>query len=109
MTRKITSSQRAGTRVELSRLLLHENQQWNPRQQARCTAMSINMPPSSIICVKAQDLPYDMRRVLRVQFKEFINLIEDAQLSAATKPVTESAPIVQGRFKTVPTSTSAAA
>jgi hypothetical protein len=71
--------------------------------------MSINMPPSSTICIKAQDLPYDMRRVLRVQFKEFMNLIEDAQLSSASKSVIEQSPLVQGRFKTAATSTFAAA
>jgi hypothetical protein len=68
--------------------------------------MSINMP-SSTIPVKAQDLPYDMRRVLRVQFKEFINLVEDAQLGCATNPVSE--PLGQGRFKPATTSTVVAA
>jgi hypothetical protein len=71
--------------------------------------MSINMPPSSTIPVKAQDLPYDMRRALRVQFKEFINLVEDAQLACATNPVSERSPLGQGRFKPAPTSTVVAA
>jgi len=48
----------------------------NSRTDSIQTSSSI----SSTICVNIHDLPFDLKRMLRVQWKEFVNCIEDAQL-----------------------------